>query len=205
MSDLNWYMVRLRGRGSVHRAAGFLELYRVRFYYPQLRIMVPVGLRRLSKKQRAAGVPLLAPRLVPLFPGYMFIELDYERPWRSSFHQAGIEGLVSARPTGIEGEVRAGQFLQPVRFPESFVRKLKGAEVDDAIPGETPADYLFSRGETVKVTGGALAGRMVEILSLPDKTIEQVDSRDRLTVSVSAFGRVLSVDLTIGQIAKVSL
>lgn len=184
-----WYIVHCVGTTDV-RAIDLLDHLKFTHYYPHVREMRPVPRKRLSHKQRASGIAVMRPQIVPFFPRYIFVRFDMGKDgWREMFKCAGIGGLVC------EGEL-------PVWVPDAFIEAIAMREVDGAVPGKTPARLIFEVKEIVRVSHGPFAGHNGIVERIPDKAIENIDPDDRIRVAVSVFGRATPVDLEISQIEK---
>lgn len=110
----------------------------------------------------------------PLFPRYLFVELDVDRErWRSVNSTYGISYLVSM-----------GRHPSPV--PEGIVEEIRARENDDNVI-ELSAKAPFEPGETVQITGGALVDQVGRFLGM--------DDRNRVSVLLEMLGRGLRIQL----------
>jgi len=184
-----WHVVHCVGKTDQF-ALDWLKERKFETYYPMLRELKPVPKDQLSKKQRASGVVLIRPRLVPCLPRYVFVRFDMGRNgWREIFDFAGIDGLVCAG--GL-----------PVRITEAEIACMQNTEVDGAIPGPTMARLVFAEGQRVRVKEGPFAEfpGIVEVgLDIP---LQELDSDTRIRVAVNIFGRPTPVDLAVTQVDK---
>lgn len=192
-----WFVVHV-AHGSDAKARAGLARLGIVTYCPMLREFRSVGQRHLTKRQRTAqsrGIPVVRPHVIPLFPRYLFVELDPKMLSRIVLPDVGIEGVVAANGTG---------GLQPYRFAQEGIDAFKALEEGDppAIPGETPAEVIFKVGEEVRIIDGVLAEQVARIAAMPSLPITEIDSDTRLSVAIAAFGRVLDVELPIMKIAK---
>ncbi|MGB8183002.1 MAG: transcription termination/antitermination NusG family protein [Stellaceae bacterium] len=81
--------------------------------------------------------------LRPLFPGYVFVQLDPTKSrWRS------INGTVGVRRVLTDGEV-------PRRVPERIVREIMAREDGDGVVALLPPS--FARGQAVRIIDGPFA------------------------------------------------
>lgn len=184
-----WHVVHCVGRGD-GQALDWLKKLGLEYYYPMIRELRPELRKKLSRKQRASGVSIMRPRLVPFMPRYTFVRFDMGRPgWREIFSFAGIGGMVC------EGDL-------PVAVPDSLVASIRDREIDGAVPGKTPARMLFRLGERVRVSSGPFASFDAVIEKMPNVPIEEIDSDTRIRVAVGLFGGATPVELLIGQIEK---
>ncbi len=184
-----WHIVHFLGR-SERQAIDFLRDRRIEVYYPMVREMRPVPRKELSKKQRASGIAIRRPKLVPLFPRYMFVRFDMGKDgWREIFDHAGVGGMVC------EGDL-------PVRVRDDLIAGIRGREIDGAVPGATPAELIFKIGETVRIKDGPFASFDGVVERLPSVAIEEIDADTRIRVAVSIFGRSTPVELEVQQVRK---
>lgn len=183
-----WHLVQTAGGDG--KAIDWLDRCGIDHYYPQVRELRPVPRKQLSRKQRASGIPIMRPRLVALFPGYLFVHFDRQGgAWREIFDFAGIGGLVSA-----DG--------RPVRVPDEMVAGIRAREIGGAVPGKTPAALIFHLGERVRVADGPFSPFEAIVEKLPRVSIEEIDAATRIRVAVDIFGRATPVDLEVSQIEK---
>jgi transcriptional antiterminator RfaH len=119
MADTPWYVAQLRPNG-LHMAMRGLKRQEFELFLPKIS----------SNPKRTAGQAL---PWVPLFPGYIFVRFDPERPaWRAINSTRGVSRLIGF---GAEGP-------QPV--PEGLIEDLKLrcnqngllCPPDDLIPGD---------------------------------------------------------------------
>jgi transcriptional antiterminator RfaH len=118
----------------------------------------------------------------PLFPGYIFIELDLER-----------QNTAPIRSTrGVIRLVRLGASLQP--FPESLLHALMQAQTGsgDAID---PAK-LFKSGDEVMLINGPMAGLTA--------IFKARNSQERVVLLLNIMGNETQVSVSPHQIAKAS-
>lgn len=187
-----WYVLSAgaRQQGCANRQASepspWSELRRrgFEFYAPQVREMVTPPRRKVAPAQRRHLHHLAVPRLRALFPGYMFIRYDAARSeWRRLFDLVGVRGLVCA------GD-------RPYPVDDGVVARLRGLEVDGAIPGGSPVETIACAiGDTVRVESGPLAGHT--------GTIEALDGAGRISLLMSLFAAKCRVHVTAADIAKI--
>jgi len=115
----------------------------------------------------------------PLFPGYLFLDLDLERDrWRAIQSTLGVRSLITF-----------GSKLGTL--PKSFVESLRARERDGFVDlPETEAAYCA--GEQVRIKAGGLENIVATVLS--------VDARDRLVVLLQFMDRTVRARLTSDQI-----
>jgi transcriptional antiterminator RfaH len=118
--------------------------------------------------------------LRPLFPGYLFVEInpDQER-WRSVLSTFGVRSVV-----------RCGDKVS--LLDDAFVQAIRARETDGVVSRpESP----YRIGQQVRVSGGAFDGLVA--------TIVEMREPDRLTVLMQLLNRAVKVSLDEGQISPV--
>jgi transcriptional antiterminator RfaH len=104
---------------------------------------------------------------VPLFPGYLFVNLDLDRqPWRS------INGTFGVRRLLCENE-------RPAPLAQGFIETLRET-VDEAGLVAVPSD-TFKSGDNVRLIAGPFADMVGTLARLTDK--------DRVAVMLNVLGR----------------
>lgn len=119
--------------------------------------------------------------LEPLFPGYLFIQLDIDvQIWRPIDGTFGVTHLikVGSRPTPV-----------PSRFMDAL---LAGANETGIVSFED----TLQPGDKVRTIGGPLHGQIGTLLKLKDA--------DRVVVLMSMLGGAVPVTLPRGQLMKAS-
>jgi len=187
----SWHLAQTE-TGREQLACERLEAAGYETYYPMMRILKPVPRKQLSRKQRLQGATVKRPQLVTMFPGYLMVRFDQSLGgWHEMFEFAHVRGLVVTN-----GVIRS--------IGDNVVDKLRGNEVDGAVPGDTPAAILpFQRGEQVKIKAGPFASFRGVIERLPTTKLEELDESTRVLLLVHIFGGETSVELEIGDIEKV--
>lgn len=115
--------------------------------------------------------------LRPLFPGYIFINLDTEHDqWRPIISTIGVRTLICF------GD-------QPGVLPDSFVETLLSHEEDGALP-PPKARSTYEAGETVTMRNGPFDGLMATVLAANDSEriivlMEMLKQKVRVSVAVS--------------------
>jgi len=156
--DLRWYVVHTQPHNEA-RAIANLERQGFRTFCPRVRKTV----RHARKAVRT---------LAPLFPNYLFVELDMARdPWRSVNGTYGVVRLI------MQGDVP-----QPV--PRGIVEALQARMTDDGVIDWAPTLKI---GQSVRISDGPF-GEFVG-------TLEQLDSTGRVRVLLDMLGRSVSVAL----------
>lgn len=125
----------------------------------------------LTEVTRRRGARLVAQR-VPLFPGYLFVALEPEQPWRPIGGTYGVLRLV----------MRATQTPQPV--PQDVMADLMArADADGVL---TP-DTAFATGDAVRITAGALTGFVARV--------EAMEGVARIGVLLEMMGQAVRATL----------
>lgn len=133
-------------------------------YCPQLR----------KRRSHARKVEMV---LRPLFPGYVFINLDGSGgAWRPIQSTTGIRNLV-----------RFGE--EPALLDASFIDGLKAREIEGAV---IRPPVPFTVGQQVQIEGGPLDGLLARIFSL--------DDRDRIVVLLDVMNRGVKAVLDSSQL-----
>lgn len=160
-------------------------------YYPMISELKPVPLRKLSHAQRSSGSSLMRHRVVPFLPQLVFVR---PRPGVGCSSLLDVPGVIGFMCVGSE----------PARVADVLIERLRAraAANDGAIPGATPAEFIFEVGDQVRVVNGAFAsfGGIVE--HPPNCPIEHIDAETRLKLTVDLFGRATPVDLAVGDVRK---
>ena len=127
----------------------------------------PMIRRRIKHARKVQDV------LRPLFPGYVFVEIDQQQPrWRPILSTMGVRGLV--------------KFGDSVgRLDPSFIAGLKAQEVDGAITRPGPS---FEVGQQIRMAGGPFDGLIARIVDL--------DEKDRLIVLMDLLNQSVRVTVT---------
>ena len=166
MSAKQWYVLQTKCR---HENTAVQNLNNQNF-------MTFVPMMRMQKHSRGKLVSVCE----PMFPGYLFIELDLEK-----------DNTAPIRSTrGVIGLVRLGATLQP--FPENLLNALMTAQATtgDAIE---PAE-LFDVGEEVSLISGPMAGLRA--------IFKSHNSRERVVILLNILGTQTQVLVSPYQIAK---
>ncbi len=153
-----WYVAQTHSRSEFQalahlRRQGFLT------YLPQY----------LKKRRHARRVDAVRR---PLFPGYLFINMDVERiRWRAIRSTVGIRSLIC------NGEL-------PTAVPEGVVEGIRAHEDEGGlVPVVEPAP--FEKGETVRISHGAIRGQV--------GLFDCESDEERVFVLLSLMGRQLRV------------
>jgi transcriptional antiterminator RfaH len=134
----------------------------------------PMARKRIRHARREQDV------LRPLFPGYVFAQVDTTlHRWRSIISTFGVRSLVSF------GDRLS--FLQ-----DGFIQTLMAREVDGAIVRPT-SPYVV--GQHVRISGGAFDGIVATIIEMNEK--------DRLTVLLNLLNRPVKAKMEISDVAAI--
>lgn len=148
---MSWYVVATKPNGE-YLAYANLERQGFAPYLPQTQVM-----RRHARRSDVVKRPL--------FPGYIFVELDAERcRWRAINGTMGVKHILS----------NAGR---PQALANEFIETLMARERDGFIAVGTDT----RAGDVVRVRGGAFDNFVGEVLS--------VDHRGRLRLLMQLIGR----------------
>lgn len=189
VDDWTWFIVRAVGK-SDQQALDGLKRHGIETYYPQVVQMRPMPRREMSAGQRKSGIPIMKPRLGPLFPRYIFAKFGMARQsWRDVFRLTGVGGMLCC------GDM-------PVQIREVLIEKIKMRENDGAIAGSETLRALFSIGDHVTVTDGPFASFPGIVEKGVDCAIEDLDPDTRIKVAVNIFGRATPIDLEVWQVTK---
>jgi transcriptional antiterminator RfaH len=152
-----WYVAQTQVRCE-ERARLNLERQGFRVYLPRY--------RRERRHARRCDVVR-----APLFPGYVFVQLDLESaPWRSINGTFGVTHLVC------RGE-------RPAAVPEGIVEELTARENEEGLIPLQPRG--FRKGETLQIVSGALADCF--------GFFEKMADRDRVILLLDLLGRKVRV------------
>jgi len=164
-----WYVAHTKP-GAERLAEGNLERQGFHAYLPRARL----------RKRGARGASTVT---VPLFPRYIFIQLDLENaPWRAVNSTYGISRLVSF------GE-------RPAHLDDAVIAEIRKREAEDGIVPLTDL-VSFAAGEAVEITHGAFSDRTGIFKCRSDK--------ERVVVLLNLLGRDLSVTVEQDFIQKVA-
>jgi transcriptional antiterminator RfaH len=126
------------------------------------KVMLPKHLKRRAHARKIEWVPR------PLFPGYLFVEIDPERsPWRAIRSTVGIFDII-----------RFGD--KPAPVPEEVIDEIRARQDENGLI-KTHDGHNFKPGDAVRVLQGALG----EFEAL----FESADDRNRVTVLLNMLGR----------------
>jgi transcriptional antiterminator RfaH len=169
MADgIHWYVVHTQALAE-EKAAFNLRRQGFDVYLPRY-------LKRWRHARRVEKRP------APLFPRYLFVQLDMARArWRAISSTLGVARLVCA------GE-------RPAPVPPGIVEAIRGRE--DAGGLFPLREVPFRRGEAVRVVSGSLATAIGLFESLSDN--------DRVVLLLDLLGRKMRVALPIESVAALA-
>lgn len=159
-----WYVVHTQP-SSEDRASIRLAAQGYHVFYPRLRKTV-----RHARKSES--------KLVPFFPGYLFLRLDISRDrWRAINGTRGVIRLLA------QGDV-------PQTVPAGIVEELQShADRQDALVWTPPLNV----GQRVRITEGPLEDFV--------GTLQRLDGADRVLVLLDLLGRFVPATLSCGALA----
>jgi transcriptional antiterminator RfaH len=138
-----------------------------------------VWLPSYRRKRRHAGRTDIVK--APLFPGYLFVELDAEREsWHSINGTFGVRNLVCLHD-------------RPAFLPDGFIADLRASANDDGLL--EPPEPKLAPGQTVTLTDGPFAGNVAKLLALDGKgrvllLLELLGGEVRTTIAADAVAAV---------------
>lgn len=159
MNLKSWYVARVRPNQH-HRAVTNLERQGYRCFLPQR-----ATTKRIGRK--------LVESATPLFPGYVFVSIGVDDPWRPVRSTYGVGGLVMA----------SAERPQPV--PQEIMEELFERTGPDGLL--LPAPRL-APGDRVRIDAGPMSGFVARIEALPD--------RDRADVLLQMMGQAVRVGVS---------
>jgi len=153
---MNWYAVQTQPNRE-NLAVSHLERQDFDVWLPRIEQII----RRARQTKRV---------LRPLFPGYLFINLDIEKArWRAINGTIGVSRIVNFGPT-------------PSVIDTAFIAALKAAENMEGCVGL--ADDNINLGQDVEILYGPMAGQIGKLLRL--------NSDNRVTVLLQMLGHFVT-------------
>ena len=132
------------------------------------------------RKKSVRHARKMTDRLAPLFPGYLFIQIDSTvAAWRPVNGTFGVKHLVSG-----------GEF--PLALPDGFVEALQSSLNDD---GSVSRSSNLKCGDRVEVMAGPFASRIGEL--------SEMDDRGRVAVLMEVLSACVPVRTTIDNLLPV--
>jgi transcriptional antiterminator RfaH len=157
---IRWYVVHTH-QGSERLAEGHLKRQGFETYLPLY--------RKITRHARR-----VAEITAPLFPRYMFVAIDMAaQRWHSINGTFGVNHLVAM------GE-------RPLALPEGIVDEIRAREAGEGLV-KLEKEPPFKKGETVHITGGALADQV--------GLFQRLNEKDRVSVLLDMLGRKLEVQV----------
>ena len=150
-----------------------------------------LAIDNLARQGYQAYCPMVAKRIRharkfsevhrPLFPGYVFVELDLAKDrWRPILSTFGVRSLV-----------RRGE--RPALLEAAFVEAFKARERDGAI---ARPDNDLAPGQDVRLSSGYFEGLTARIL--------QVDPNERVTILLNLLNGQVKAQVRVAQISVLS-
>jgi len=137
-TDLHWYVA--------ETLTGWEEIVARRLVRAGHEVYCPLEERRLQRRGRVKRLR------APWLPGYLFVKLA--RPALALSDRRGLFGLVRGA-----GEIAA--------LPDGLIEAIRArADADGVIRAQRAAAVSFAHGERVRVTDGAWAGLIGEVLRM---------------------------------------
>jgi transcriptional antiterminator RfaH len=153
-----WYVVYTH-QGSERVAEGHLQRQGFQTYLPVC--------RKITRHARR-----VAEVTAPLFPRYLFVAIDIAaQRWRAINNTFGVNCLVAM------GE-------RPTALPDGVVDEIMARQRDDGLI-EVETEAPFEAGDTVQLTGGALAEQV--------GLFQRLGEKDRVSVLLDMLGRKIEV------------
>lgn len=163
----NWYVVRTATRQEQRVVDGLHDLRH------EHHIPLDVYLPQETRWNRLTRVRTI--KLVPMLPGYLFVNVELEHLWRVD----RVEGVHQ-----ILGWARH-QTLREAMDLAGFVGEMRDAQAAGLFDQtQTPAGRrpTLTKGEQVRITGGQFSGFIGEVVERRGK--------DRVKLLVTIFGRI---------------
>jgi transcription antitermination factor NusG len=187
-SHLAWYVTRTKIGNNP--AFTWLRYFGIEFYYPHELTARTIPRKRLSHKQRRALFTPTEMVRQPLFPGYIFVRFDRSSGgWHEQFETAGLTGMLCY------GNV-------PAPISDLLIDRLRGKEIEGAIPSETPLRYVLPPGEIVRISEGPFAMFNGTVERGIDMPLGDLTTDAKIRVLAMLFGRECPVELEIRQIER---
>lgn len=158
--DSRWYVVNTKP-GAENKAAWHLENQGFRVFLP----------RYLKRRSHARRVDQIR---APLFPRYLFVELDAETArWRAIRSTIGVSSLICNGNT-------------PTPAPVGIVEDILERADDNDCIAVTPT-VSFAKGDAVRITFGALTDSIGRF--------ERISDEERVILLLDLMGRRVEVKL----------
>jgi transcriptional antiterminator RfaH len=135
-------------------------------------VYAPKILKRVSHARKIQDMPR------PMFPGYLFVEINHAAAWRPL-----------ASTFGVRGVVRFGD--RPAILPATFIEELRAREIDGLV-ARPPSP--FSAGDRVRVVRGMFEGTIAEIL--------RVDEHDRVVLLLELLQQQVAAKFDVAAVVK---
>lgn len=163
---LHWYAVHTHPRAEL-KAMLNLANQGYNVYFPKY----------LKSRRHARRTDVVT---APLFPGYLFVQLDLERhTWSPIQSTVGVKYLVC-------------QATDPIPVPEKLMQEIRERE-NDAGYIETRELFIFRKGRIVKFISGPFADQLGRFDRLAD--------RNRAIILLELLGRNLEISTQLETVA----
>ncbi len=161
-----WYVVNTHAKAE-HKAAWHLSNQGFPAYLPQY----------LKRRRHARRIDMVK---TPLFPRYLFVELDLERDrWRAVSSTIGVSHMISGGET-------------PLALPDGVVEDIRAREDETGLV-PVAREAIFRKGDKVQVMAGALIDH-VGLFECPS-------DQDRVVLLLDLLGRQVRVRVPVESVA----
>jgi transcriptional antiterminator RfaH len=162
-----WYVINTHAK-SEHKAAWHLANQGFHAYLPQY----------MKRRRHARRVDMVK---APLFPRYLFVELDLEQDrWRAISSTIGVRQMICG------GE-------RPLAVPDGVIDDIRAREDETGIV-PVAREARFRRGDKLQVMDGAL----IDHVGLFEYTSDQ----DRVVLMLDLLGRQVRVHLPVESVTS---
>jgi len=152
MTQVNWYLAACKPRQE-KRASEHLDNQGIEYFLPEITV---------EKKRQGKVIS----QIEPLFPGYIFIQLDDDHPlWSKVRSTRGLRDFVRF----------AGK---PGRVPSSLIAQLKEGYSEEEAP---KISMLPKPGEAIRIKHGPFAGL--------EAIFETLDGNERAIILLNLLGK----------------
>lgn len=162
-----WYLLQIQPQHE-HIVSGHLIGLRLKVYNPMLPVDRPVWSRNVL-----TGVRFISGRkrvLRPMFPGYLFVRIDFDAEWPKVRARAGVERVATLdHPDG-----------RPYVIHDEVVGDIHAKE-QELLRERAKKSHDFKPGQVVEISHGPFFGFLAEI--------ERLEDGERIRLLLDLFGR----------------